>query len=312
MNNTADVLHFDTTAPESGIALEITQGITRLVAPNPGPFTQSGTCSYLIGKNRLVLVDPGPESDDHTQALLQLINGRKVEAIILTHTHKDHSMLAPRMAALLDAPVWSGGPHRLARAPRAEETMLLDASADLDHKPDRVLIDGEALHFAENTLSVLATPGHAMNHVCFALHDKRILFSGDHVMGWSTTIVAPPDGAMAPFMASLRKMIAMGDAFDMALPGHGQPVAKPLAFMRGLLAHRQQREASILARLAAGDSTTAEIVAATYHGLDPRLVIPAQLSVFAQLEALIAERRVEADGEASLSGHFRLVQPTQR
>jgi glyoxylase-like metal-dependent hydrolase (beta-lactamase superfamily II) len=312
MNSTTDALNFDRTAPDAGVPVVMAKGITRLVAPNPGPFTQSGTCSYVLGENRLVLVDPGPESDSHAETLMHLVAGRPVEAILLTHTHKDHSVLAPRMAALLDAPIWSGGPHRTARAPRAGETLLLDASADQDHRPDRLLVDGDVLRFAEQTLTVLATPGHTMNHLCFASFDQRILISGDHVMGWSTSIVAPPDGAMAPYMTSLRRLIGLGDAFDLALPGHGAPIGKPLAFMRGLLAHRQQREASILARLAAGDTTTHEIVAATYQGLDPRLVVPAQLSVFAQLEALIDDGRVEAMGEASLSSAFRLAQPTQR
>jgi glyoxylase-like metal-dependent hydrolase (beta-lactamase superfamily II) len=298
---------FDPIAPVSGSIVTLQTGITRLIAPNPGPFTQSGTCSYLLGDKRLIVIDPGPEDDAHLAALVSTIAGRPVEAILLTHTHRDHSPLAQKLSAQTGAPVWSGGPHVPARPPRAGETAMLDASADLDHRPDRILMDGEVLAFAEFGLTVIATPGHTMNHLCFAVPDKRLLISGDHVMAWSTSIVAPPDGAMLPYVASLRKLIALGDAFEMFLPGHGNPVHAPLSFMRALLAHRQQREASILARLKAGDRTTKEIVSATYRGLDPRLFVPAQLSVFGQLEAFIEQGLVQADGVPSLFGTFRLA-----
>jgi glyoxylase-like metal-dependent hydrolase (beta-lactamase superfamily II) len=303
----ADAMAFDRRMPASGEPVVMAPEIVRLVAPNPGPFTQSGTCSYILGRERLVVVDPGPPDEKHLAALLEVIAGRPLDAILITHTHRDHSPLAPRLAAATGAPVWSGGPHRPARPPRPDEAAMLDASADLDHIPDRVLADGERLLVAGMALIVIATPGHTMNHLCFAIEGRRMLLSGDHVMGWSTSIVAPPDGAMRPYLASLRKLIALGDAHDLYLPGHGNPVAQPLAFLRGVLAHRQQREASILGRLKAGDRTTAEIVAATYLGLDRRLVIPAQLSVFAQLEALIEDGLVMAEGEARLSGRFRPI-----
>jgi glyoxylase-like metal-dependent hydrolase (beta-lactamase superfamily II) len=299
-------MEFSQEIPEAGKPVAVARGVARLVAPNPGPFTYSGTCSYVVGQARCIVIDPGPDDAAHLDALMAVIEGRAVEAILLTHTHKDHSPLALTLSKATGAPVMSGGPHRPARAPRGEETLLLDASADLDHRPDRLLEDGEELSFDGRMITVLATPGHTMNHLCFAL-DEDLLFSGDHVMAWSTSIVAPPDGAMNAYLASLRKLIALGDRFGQMLPGHGGPVQSPLAFMRALLQHRQQREASILARLAAGDRTTAEIVAATYLGLDKRLILPARLSVLAHLEALIEQGVVAAEGEAGLEGSYRLT-----
>ncbi len=303
----ADALEFDRSVPVAGEAVEVAEGVVRLIAPNPGPFTQSGTCSYIVGSGPLVIIDPGPEIAAHRDGLLRLIDGREVSAILLTHTHKDHSPLAAGLSQVMGVPVMSGGPHVPARLPRDGETAMLDASADMLHRPDRRLVDGELLRVGDLTFEVIATPGHTMNHLCFALANQRLLFSGDHVMGWSTSIVAPPDGSMRAYMASLRKLIAKGDAFERYLPGHGEPVRNPLALSRSMLGHRMQREASIMARLRQGDRTTAEIVAATYQGLDKSLILPAQLSVFAQLEALIEEGRVTPEGEASLFGRFALV-----
>jgi glyoxylase-like metal-dependent hydrolase (beta-lactamase superfamily II) len=295
---------FDASAPEAGRWVRMAEGVARLVAPNPGPFTQSGTCTYLLGDERLAVIDPGPDDESHFASLLERIGGRKLEAILLTHTHRDHSLLAPRLAAATGAAILSGGPHRAARPPADEESGFLDASADLAHRPDRTLADGEAIAAGDMALVPVATPGHTMNHLCFLAPASRLLFSGDHVMGWSTSIVAPPDGAMTPYLASLRKIIALGEAVSLMLPGHGGPIREPLPFTRALLAHRLQREASVLSRLKAGDRTTAEIVAATYRGLDPKLVGAARLSVFAHLEALIEQRLAKAEGNARLGGIF--------
>ncbi len=282
----------------------VASGIIRLIAPNPGAYTFTGTCSYVIGETSVVLVDPGPEDAAHLARLIAVIGGRPIEAILLTHTHRDHSPLAAALKAETGAPVLSGGPHRPARSPRPGEEAMLDASADFDHLPDRLLRDGERLSFAAADLEVIATPGHAMNHLCF-LRSDGVLFSGDHVMGWSTSIIAPPDGAMQPYKASLEKLIARGDGIALALPGHGMPVERPAAFMRALLAHRLSREASVLQRLRAGDETTAEIVRATYAGLAPELFLPARLSVLAQLEGLIEEGKAVALSDG-LDGRFAL------
>jgi glyoxylase-like metal-dependent hydrolase (beta-lactamase superfamily II) len=300
----SDIPAFSASAPQSGQWVEMAPAISRLVAPNPGPFTQSGTCTYLLGEQSLAVIDPGPEDDEHLARLLERIGGRRLEAILITHTHRDHSPLAPKLAAKTGAKVLSGGLHRAARAAIGAESVLLDASADLAHQPDRTLADGETLDLGGLQLRVIATPGHAMNHLCFAAFGQKLLFSGDHVMGWSTSIVAPPDGAMTAYLASLRRIIGLGDAFDLMLPGHGEPVLQPLAFTRALLAHRLQREASILGRLRAGDKSTAEIVAAIYRGLDPKLRVAARLSVFAHIEALIEQGLVKAEGEALLDGVF--------
>jgi glyoxylase-like metal-dependent hydrolase (beta-lactamase superfamily II) len=197
------------------------------------------------------------------------------------------------------------GPHRPARALFTGEVNPLEASSDKDYAPDRELGDGDAVEGDGWTLAALATPGHMANHLAFSLVEEKALFSGDHVMAWSTTVVAPPDGSMSEFMASLDKL--RGRDETVYWPGHGGPVTEPQRFVRALVHHRRQREASILNRLAAGDSTIPEIVAAIYQGLNPALVGAAGLSVFAHLEDLVARGQAATDGVPALDGRYRLT-----
>ncbi len=268
-----------------GESVSLSPRVRRLIAPNPGPFTFTGTCTYLIGQDTLAVLDPGPDDDVHLAALLAAIGGRPVSHIVVTHTHRDHSPAARRLQALTGASIVGAAPHRPARALAVGEINPLDASADMLHAPDQELADGDRIEGDGWTLSAVATPGHTANHLCFALMEEDALFSGDHVMAWSTSIVAPPDGAMSAYMASLAELLRR-DA-GVYWPGHGGPVRQPHRFVRGLMAHRHQREAAILRRLAAGDRLIGEITPRIYEGLDPRLMGAAALSVFAHLEHLI-------------------------
>jgi glyoxylase-like metal-dependent hydrolase (beta-lactamase superfamily II) len=297
-------LKFDRSEPEGvGHARQVSPLITRLVAPNPGPFTFTGTCTYLLGDDPLIVIDPGPADDQHWQALLEAIGHRSVSHILVTHTHKDHSPLARRLAEYTGAEMFGAAPHKAARALNEGEVNLLDASADYDHKPDRILQDGEILRIAGLTIEVVATPGHTMNHLAFALKDDHALFSGDHVMAWSTSIVAPPDGAMSAYMQSLEKLLPRNETIYW--PGHGGPVIEPYHFVQGLIAHRKSREASILAALSANPVRIPDLVSAIYIGLSDQLKGAAALSIFAHLEDLVARHLVATDGEPTLSGLYR-------
>ena len=296
-------LEFDTRfEPAHGKAVPVAPRIVRVTANNPGPFTFHGTNSYIIGSDCLAVVDPGPEDDDHFEALLQAIRGRPVSHIFVSHTHRDHSPLAARLKQATGAVVCAEGPHRPARPLRIGEINPLDAAADTGFEPDRLLSDGETIDGDGWTLSTILTPGHAANHAVFALDGAGILFSADHVMAWSTTIVAPPDGAMADYMASLERLIGRDDG--LLLPGHGGPVANPQPFLRALKAHRKMREKAILERIQGGDRLIPDIVKAIYRNTDPRLHGAAALSVLAHLEDLTARGAVAADGGVSVDSVF--------
>ncbi len=269
-------------------------GIARVLAHNPSAFTFTGTQTYLIGDNEVAVIDPGPGLPDHVAALVAAIGGRKVAAILCTHTHRDHSPAARPLAAAISAPVIGCAPLVLETlGPRA------DASFDADYAPDRVLADGEAVSVDGMRLVAVATPGHTSNHLCFALEggaSDGALFTGDHVMGWSTTVVFPPDGDMGDYMASLKKLRERQDRIY--YPAHGPAVTKPAQLVRGMIGHRMQRERQILKRLGAGDRTVPEIVAAAYPGLEPRLVPAAGGSVTAHLLDLVRRGMVErGEGE---------------
>jgi glyoxylase-like metal-dependent hydrolase (beta-lactamase superfamily II) len=288
-----------------GEAVRVAPNVVRVTAANAGPFTFAGTNTYMAGDSNLAVIDPGPDLPAHFEALRAAIGTRKVTGIFITHAHRDHTDLLPRLAALTGAPVYAEGRHRAFRRLRGMETNVLDASADHDFTPGRALADGETVSGSGWALQAVHTPGHTASHCAYALNEQGILFSGDHVMGWSTSIIAPPDGSMAAYMASLHKLLARGDR--LYLPGHGGPVTNPKSFTKGLIAHRRMRERAILQRLRAGDSLIPQIVAALYRDVDPRLHGAAALSVFAHLEHLIDEGRVRPDGEALLMSRYFAV-----
>ena len=284
---------------------EVAPAVRAIVANNPGPFTFKGTVSYIIGRGKVAILDPGPDDDAHIAALLDAVRGETVTGIFVTHTHRDHSPAVPKVKAATGAKVFAQGPHRLARPLHIGETRRLDASADMDFRPDVALADGEAVSGDGWTLEAVTTPGHTANHMAFAFKEADLLFAGDHVMAWSTTIVAPPDGAMSDYMASLRKLARRAE--PLYLTGHGAPVREAPRYVQYLIRHRQGREASILHRLAKGAADIPTIVKAVYIGLDPRLTGAAALSVLAHLEDLVARDAVATEGPPSIEGIYRLA-----
>ena len=237
---------------------QVSPMVRRLVAPNPSPFTFNGTCTYIVGEGRVAIVDPGPDDDSHLSALLAAVDGERVETILITHTHRDHSPGARKLRAATGAPVVGAAPFMA----RGDGSAGLDSAHDRDYAPDAVLADGERLEGAGFTIEALATPGHCSNHLCFALLEEGALISGDHVMAWSTSVVAPPDGSMRAYMDSLDKL--RGRAETVYWPGHGGPVLEPQRYLRALIHHRRQREASILNALEGGPQTIPALVAKVY------------------------------------------------
>ena len=283
---------------------EVVPGVRRVLADNPGPFTFKGTVSYIVGRGRVAVVDPGPLDEAHIAALLDAVRGETVTHIFVTHTHRDHSPAVPRIKAATGAMVLAEGPHRPARALHVGEAPRLDASNDTDFRPDRALHDGEVIAGPGWTIEAVATPGHTANHMAFAFKEADLLFSGDHVMAWSTPVVAPPDGAMSDYMASLQKLARRSES--VYLPGHGGAVRDAPRFVAHYIRHRQAREASVLHRLAKGEADIPTLVRAIYIGLDPRLVKAAGLSVLAHLEDLVTRGLVLTEGEPSIAGRYRL------
>lgn len=302
----ADDLTFDTQPPaRPGECVRVSPLIRRVVAGNSGPITFTGTCSYIVGSGHVAIIDPGPDLAEHVDALLDAVRGETVTHILVTHTHKDHSPAARAIKAATGATLVGCSAHRSARPLFEGEVNVLEASTDKDYAPDRELVEGDIIEGPGWTLETVATPGHMANHLAFSLREEKALFSGDHVMAWSTTVVAPPDGSMGDFIASLDKL--RGRDEEVYWPGHGGPVREPQRFVRALAHHRRQREASILNRLAAGDRTIPQIVAAIYQGLKPALVGAAALSVFAHLEELIAKGQVVTEGLPALDSEYRLA-----
>jgi glyoxylase-like metal-dependent hydrolase (beta-lactamase superfamily II) len=288
---TADDLAFDRSAEGApGEPVRLSPLVRRVLAPNPSPFTFTGTQTHLVGHRRVAVIDPGPDDATHVAALLAALDGETVEAIVVTHTHRDHTGAVAALAAATGAPVVGCAP-----LVHGEGGVRLDAGGDGSYRPDRVLADGDAVAGPGWTLTAVATPGHTSNHLAVALAEETALFTGDHVMAWSTTVVAPPDGDMARYRDSLEKLI--GRREEVYYPAHGPAKANARAYAAGLLKHRRLREAQIIARLKAGDHAVADIVAALYRGLDQRLVPAAGMSVLAHLLDLEARGVVVASGD---------------
>src|SRR4249920_3730530 len=226
---------------------EVVPGVRRILCNNPGPFTFKGTVSYIVGKGRVAIIDPGPLDEAHIAALIDAVRGETVTHVLVTHTHRDHSPAAARIKAATGARTCGEGPHRAARTLHVGEAPRLEASADRDFQPDLVLADGETISGPGWTLEAVATPGHTANHMAFALKDANVLFSGDHVMAWSTPVVAPPDGSMKDYMASLRKLARRQE--PTYFPGHGGAVRDAPRFVQHYIRHRRAREQSIVHRL---------------------------------------------------------------
>ncbi len=291
---------------EYGRSDRVSPLIRRVVAANPGPFTFTGTGTYIVGRDApgagVAVIDPGPLDDAHLKALLAAVDGQTVSHVLVTHTHRDHAPLARPFAEAV------GGASVLAARPplrTIHASSALDEDDDETFAPDVILTGGERIAGDGWTLEAMATPGHASNHMAFILAEENALFSGDHVMGWSTTVVAPPDGDMTDYMASLDAVILRD--FDTLWPTHGAPVTEPAPFLAAYRAHRREREAQVLARLRAGDRTIAEMVPVLYAAVDSRLWPAASLSVWAHLNALVRDGRVVAEPEPTLQAIYRIA-----
>lgn len=296
-------LEFDTGfEPAHGSFVSVAPDILRVTAPNASAFTFHGTNSYIVGRDTLAVIDPGPDDERHLKTLLDAIAGRPVSHIFVSHTHRDHSPLARRLKAATGALVLAEGPHRPARELAIGEVNALDESNDTDFMPDIALPDNAVVDGDGWSIRAVHTPGHAANHAAFSLENTDILFSADHVMAWSTSIVAPPDGAMADYMASLERLLEREDR--LLLPGHGGPVTQPKAFMRGLKAHRKMRERAILERLQQGDRTIGDMVRVIYRETDPRLHGAAGLSILAHLEDLVSRGLATTHGAPAIDGIY--------
>ncbi|HEX8621479.1 MAG TPA: MBL fold metallo-hydrolase [Allosphingosinicella sp.] len=275
---------------ESGRVERLAPLVRRVLAPNPSPFTYTGTQTYIVGEGDVAVIDPGPDLADHVEALVAALAGERVEAILCTHTHRDHSPASRPLQAATGAPIVGCAPLGLDdEGPRADEAF------DFAYRPDRVLVDGERVAGDGWTLEAVATPGHTSNHLCLALPEEAALFTGDHVMGWSTTVVAPPDGDMADYMASLDRLLGRGDR--LYYPAHGPAVTEPHDHVRRLIVHRRTREAQILERLGRGEGWIPAMVAEIYSDIDPRLFPAAGRSVLAHLVDLERRGLARAEGE---------------
>ena len=265
--------------------------VTRVLAPNPSPYTFTGTQTYLVGTGEdRAVIDPGPKEPAHIEAILAAASDARITAIICTHTHRDHSPAAAPLSEATGAPIMGCAKLVIAdNGPRADEAF------DTTYEPSRVLEDGETIEGDGWTLRAVATPGHTSNHLCFALDESGALFTGDHVMGWSTSVVVPPDGDMGDYMASLEKLYGRDD--KVYYPAHGAPIEKPRQLVRGMIGHRRQRERQILKILEKDPQSLPEFIPLMYKGLDPRLEKAAQMSVHAHLIDLERRDMVRRSGE---------------
>ena len=288
-----------------GVVDEARPGVRRVLCNNPSPFTFTGTVSYIVGRGKVAIIDAGPDNEAHAKALLDAVRGETVTHILVTHTHRDHSPNTARIKAATGAPVYAEGPHRASRPRFESEKHNPESGADRDFRPDIEVKDGDIIEGQGWALETVATPGHTANHLAFAWPERKTNFVGDHVMGWSTSIVAPPDGSMIDYMASLARLQARQE--DLYFSGHGPEIPEGPRYVRFLIRHRQAREASILHRLAKGETDIPTMVRAIYIGIDPRLTNAAGYSVLAHLEDLVARGIVATDGDPVIGGSYRLA-----
>ncbi|NMM44970.1 MBL fold metallo-hydrolase [Rhodospirillaceae bacterium KN72] len=283
--------------PHYGTSIRLSPGIRRVVARNPSAFTFHGTGTYIVGEGTVAVIDPGPDDPAHLKSLMAALDGETVSAILITHTHRDHSPLAGPLKDLTDAPTYGFGPH--AAGEDVEE------GGDRDFVPDQVLTDGDRVSGPDWTLEAVHTPGHTSNHLCFAFAEEDALFSGDHVMGWSTSIVSPPDGDMAAYIASLRKLLTRSE--DLYYPTHGNPISDAKRHVESFIAHRRDREIQILTCIARRIDRVADMVPAMYRDVPEHLHPAAARSVLAHLIHMTSEGRILCDTpEPTLRSRYSL------
>lgn len=277
-------------AVEYGSVTEMAPGLRRVVAKNPGKFTYWGTGTYIVGQGRVAIVDPGPDDADHIEAVLAAVDGEQVEALLITHTHRDHSPASRAMGEATGAPAYGFGPHPTAD----DDDGNSEERGDLQFAPDVTVVHGDVVEGPGWSFECLYTPGHISNHIAYRWRETAGVFTGDHIMGWSTTVIPPPDGNMADYLASLR-LLAEAPDDRVYWPTHGPPVTEPQVLAEALYAHRLERERQIMECLAAGPRTIAEMVKVMYADVALDLHEPAARSVLAHLIAMVADGRVGTD-----------------
>ncbi|MEJ6401956.1 MBL fold metallo-hydrolase [Yoonia sp. 2307UL14-13] len=295
-------------SPQTGVPLQLAPDLQLILAPNPSPMTYLGTNTYLVGHDDLMVIDPGPDDPAHLAALISAIGGRNVTHILITHSHLDHTPLARPLAQRVDAPICAFGDSRAGRSAVMQDLAIAGLAGggegvDMAFRPDVILTDGAVIDNEALRLTAIHTPGHMGNHLCF-VRDNTV-FTGDHVMGWSSSLVSPPDGDLTDFMASCHKLSAI--TAKRYYPGHGAPIDDPKGRLTWLIGHRQQREVQIVAALGAGPLDVGELTRAVYADLAPGLLIAAERNIFAHLVDLVARGIVAAVPELRLTARFQQV-----
>lgn len=286
---------------EYGACDRLSPLIRRVVANNPGPFTYKGTGTYIVGNGKVAVIDPGPDMDDHLEAILAAVEGETVTHIFVTHNHADHSPLARPLAVRTGATIYACAKQGVP----TESEVRMEAGDDREFRPDIGLCDGGVFDGGDWTLEAIPTPGHTSNHICYALLEENALFSGDHIMGWSTTVISPPDGDMGDYFDSLERIKARD--FATLWPTHGPPVTAVEPFIQAYIDHRRAREAQILAALGRGHTRIKVMVPELYKDVDPRLHPAAAHSVMAHVVQMVRDGRLVADGEPGLDTDYRLA-----
>lgn len=286
---------------EYGSIAQLAPGIRRVIANNPGPFTFHGTGTYILGTGNVAVIDPGPDNPEHIEAILAGLGGETISHILVTHTHTDHSPGCRPLQAQTGAPTYAFGPHG---AGKLEEGVQVEEGGDMDFTPDQLIKHGDIIQGGDWTVECVYTPGHTSNHMCFALQEQKALFTGDHVMGWSTSIISPPDGDMAAYMRSLELLLERDDA--VYWPTHGPSIVDPKAHVRAFIAHRLEREDQILKCIDEGTHLIREMVPLMYRDTPEFMYPAAARSVLAAMENLLQKNKVVADGNAlSMDSSYR-------
>ena len=297
---------------EYGVLETVAPSIRRVIARNPSPFTFHGTGTYVVGRGCVAVIDPGPALEDHIEALARGLRGETVTHVLVTHTHRDHSPGCALLRRFTPAPTYGFGPHGSGRPPAADdETVVVEEGADFEFAPDVEVRDGDVVECDGFSFECVYTPGHTSNHMCYRLREDRALFCGDHVMGWSTTIVSPPDGHMGTYIASLERLLDDDDRTYW--PTHGAPIREPRPYVESLVEHRRLRARQIEACLRDGIDTIPEMVKRLYHDLPAKMHPAAARSVLSTITLLVEQGAVMCDDQASapasVDARYRLVAP---
>ena len=284
-----------------GVIETIEPGIRRITANNPGPFTFRGTGTYILGHGNVAVIDPGPDLSEHVDALIEGLGPERVSHILITHTHNDHSPAAKELKAKTAATTYGFGPHG---SGKIKKEVQVEAGGDMDFIPDEVVKDGSVIEGDDWEVSCLHTPGHTSNHICFSWDSRKILFPGDQVMGWSTSIVSPPDGDMGDYMRSLEKMLLRDD--ELYYPAHGPEIKEPHKMVKYFVAHRKEREEKILTCLQSGKKTVEEMVPEVYADVSKELYVAAARSLFATVIYLVEQEKIICADGATIKSHYQL------